>query len=396
MSKQQPISQQPLSKPITQQPVTQPITQQPVSKPTTPQPITKPPSQPVSQPVSKPTTQQPITKPPSQPVSKTELKPTPQPLSKPTTQPPSNPVSQPGLQPVSKPIPELVPKPESKPTSKPGSQPIEVTLFVYDLSKGAIGRFKDLAKFITGTAHEAIYHTSIVVWGKEYYFSGGIAISEPGTTDFGIPIKKIPLGRTEITKEDFEKHLKKIGPHFTHEKYDVFKNNCNHLSNDLSKFLLNKFIPDIYMAQARDNRDGAVGFLYKVYSNFQKKDLPTDPSLEVPLYDSKTTRIITLKSEENVEKLKETYHKMVLIFFDRGMKLWQPYLGVLSECADKFPEISFYLAEKTVFEKHLDKYGVKEFPTLLLFVGKKQVKNTTKTDITYLRNMFQYMADDQN
>lgn len=370
----------------------QPITQQPVSKPTTHQPIFQPITKPPSQPVSKPTTQQPITKPPSQPVSKTELKPISEPGSKPISQPLSKPITQP----PTKPIPEVVPKPESKPTSKPVSQPIEVTLFVYDLSKGAIGRFKDLAKFITGTAHEAIYHTSIVVWGKEYYFSGGIAISEPGTTDFGTPINKIPLGRTEITKEDFEKHLKKIGPHFTHEKYDVFKNNCNHLSNDLSKFLLNKFIPDVFMAQARDNRDGAVGFLYKVYNNFQKKDLPPDHSLEVPLYDSKTTRIITLKSEENVEKLKETYHKMVLIFFDRAMKLWQPYLGVLSECADKFPEISFYLAEKSVFEKHLDKYEVKEFPTLLLFVGKKQVKNTSKTDITYLRNMFQYMADDQN
>lgn len=36
---------------------------------------------------------------------------------------------------------------------------------------------------------EAIYHTSIVVAGAEYYFGGGINVARAGHTPFGRPIQ---------------------------------------------------------------------------------------------------------------------------------------------------------------------------------------------------------------
>ena len=49
-----------------------------------------------------------------------------------------------------------------------------------------------------GKQLEAIYHTGLVVYGKEYYFGGGILQGAPGLTPYGSPIKREELGTTEI------------------------------------------------------------------------------------------------------------------------------------------------------------------------------------------------------
>ena len=46
-----------------------------------------------------------------------------------------------------------------------------VTLYVYDIT---MGMAKNLSMMMIGQQVDAVYHTSIVVFGKEYYYGAGI------------------------------------------------------------------------------------------------------------------------------------------------------------------------------------------------------------------------------
>ena len=66
-----------------------------------------------------------------------------------------------------------------------------VTLYVYDITSGMA---KSMSMMMIGQQIDAIYHTSLVVFGKEYYFGAGICADPPKSTPFGKPIQEIPLG----------------------------------------------------------------------------------------------------------------------------------------------------------------------------------------------------------
>ena len=58
----------------------------------------------------------------------------------------------------------------------------EVILHVYDLSQGMAKQF---SQQLVGRYIEGIWHTGIVVFGKEYYFGGGVSVDPPSQTPFG-------------------------------------------------------------------------------------------------------------------------------------------------------------------------------------------------------------------
>ena len=61
-------------------------------------------------------------------------------------------------------------------------------------------------------------HTSIVVYGKEYYFGQGIAVDEPGCTVHGHPLEIIDMGRgVWMSGDDSPVH-----PGITHLTKDIF------------------------------------------------------------------------------------------------------------------------------------------------------------------------------
>ncbi|EDU48868.1 thioredoxin [Pyrenophora tritici-repentis Pt-1C-BFP] len=74
---------------------------------------------------------------------------------------------------------------------------MDVQLYVYDLSKGLA---RNMSMQFLGIQIDAVYHTSIVLDGIEYYFGQG--------------------------------------------SYDLFTHNCNNFSNDFAMFLVGKGIPD--------------------------------------------------------------------------------------------------------------------------------------------------------
>jgi len=62
---------------------------------------------------------------------------------------------------------------------------------------------------------------------------------------FGLrPVKVTVLGTTQVTQQVFHSFLAGISNRFTPETYDLFTNNCNNFSNEVSKFLLGTGIPD--------------------------------------------------------------------------------------------------------------------------------------------------------
>ncbi|CAD8105312.1 unnamed protein product [Paramecium sonneborni] len=117
----------------------------------------------------------------------------------------------------------------------------KVILNMYDLSQGMAKQFSPM---FLGKQIDAIWHTGIVVYGKEYYFGGGICASLPKQTLYGNPIEERELGETEIPQATFEEFLRSISSQFSMEKYDLFKNNCNNFTNECAQFLIGKGIPE--------------------------------------------------------------------------------------------------------------------------------------------------------
>ncbi|CAG8903835.1 unnamed protein product [Penicillium egyptiacum] len=113
---------------------------------------------------------------------------------------------------------------------------MDVSLYVYDLSKYSLA--------LTGTQMDAIYHTSIVLNGIEYYFGQGIQTAAPGSTHHGQPVEIVKLGTTELPNDVIEEYLGSLATIYTPESYDLFLHNCNNFTQDLSMFLVGKSIPE--------------------------------------------------------------------------------------------------------------------------------------------------------
>jgi len=84
----------------------------------------------------------------------------------------------------------------------------------------------------------------VVVYGKEYFFGGGIQVAPPGTTQAGTPLRKVDVGPTEVPQWLFEQFLDGIRDQYTAEKYHLLTNNCNNFADEVAGFLSGKGVPD--------------------------------------------------------------------------------------------------------------------------------------------------------
>eukprot|EP01031_Cornospumella_fuschlensis_P027603 gene27603-33336_t len=119
----------------------------------------------------------------------------------------------------------------------------EVQLAVYDLSRGMA---RAMSQSILGQQIEGIWHTGIVVYGKEYYFGGGIQVTPWGVfaRSHNMPPTEVrSLGWTSKTQNELEAYLRSISSQFTSMTYDLINNNCNNFSDTVSRFLLGQGIP---------------------------------------------------------------------------------------------------------------------------------------------------------
>jgi len=144
----------------------------------------------------------------------------------------------------------------------------QVTIHLYDLSGGLA---KQMSGAFLGKQIDGIWHTGIVVYGKEYYYGGGICSDVPGKTPYGTPIKSIPMGETEIPEEIFLEFLKEVSPKFSIDKYDLFENNCNNFTDACCEFLTGQKIPDFITGLPKEVLATPFGKMIKpMIDGFQK------------------------------------------------------------------------------------------------------------------------------
>ncbi len=115
-----------------------------------------------------------------------------------------------------------------------------VTVLLYDLSQGMA---KTLSLGMTGTQIDGIWHTSVVLYGREYCFGQGIEVFRPGTAPYGQPVERIPMGTTLIPKEVWLEYIDNMKEIWTRDKYHLLDNNCNSFTDEVCLFLVGKGIP---------------------------------------------------------------------------------------------------------------------------------------------------------
>uniref|UniRef100_A0ACD5TP01 Uncharacterized protein n=1 Tax=Avena sativa TaxID=4498 RepID=A0ACD5TP01_AVESA len=133
-----------------------------------------------------------------------------------------------------------------------------VKLHIYDLSQGMA---RQLSTMVLGKPINAIWHTGVVVYGREYYFGGGIQQDRPGRTPYGTPVRVEDFGVTHAAKEVFEGFLLEIGPRYTPETYNILSNNCNHFSSEAVKFLVGSTVPAYILDQPKEAMNSPIGAL---------------------------------------------------------------------------------------------------------------------------------------
>ena len=70
-----------------------------------------------------------------------------------------------------------------------------VVAYIYDLSQGMAKAMGPMLGFHT----DGVWHTSVVVYGTEWFFGGGgIERCLPGTTQLGPPLQRHPVGNTAV------------------------------------------------------------------------------------------------------------------------------------------------------------------------------------------------------
>jgi len=139
----------------------------------------------------------------------------------------------------------------------------KVTLYLYDLTKGLA---KIFSRQLAGKYFEGIWHTSIVVYGTEYYYASGIQSDVPRTTPHGQPVQTFDMGETFIPKEMFLEFLNEISPRYSAATYDLFENNCNSFSQEVCQFLTGKNIPEFITNLPREALNTPLGPLVKQFS----------------------------------------------------------------------------------------------------------------------------------
>eukprot|EP00929_Paragymnodinium_shiwhaense_P119785 TRINITY_DN91680_c0_g1_i1.p1 TRINITY_DN91680_c0_g1~~TRINITY_DN91680_c0_g1_i1.p1 ORF type:complete len:1131 (+),score=190.38 TRINITY_DN91680_c0_g1_i1:183-3575(+) len=115
----------------------------------------------------------------------------------------------------------------------------EVRVNWYDVSNG-VARWILPRLLGDGYDCKGIWHTGIVVFGKEYWYGGRVLSSEPGQAPFPPgPVRTTLLGHTSRTREELEDFLRfEMAPRYTRDKYDVLRRNCNHFTDELCAFLI--------------------------------------------------------------------------------------------------------------------------------------------------------------
>jgi len=112
---------------------------------------------------------------------------------------------------------------------------------MYDLTGGLAAQFSE--QFL-GRHVEAVWHTSVVVHGREWWFGSGVSDAEPGRSHFGAPHRVLSLGSTRRSRAELEERVRVWrATTFALGTYQLLAHNCNTFSAELTAFLGTPGVP---------------------------------------------------------------------------------------------------------------------------------------------------------
>lgn len=153
-----------------------------------------------------------------------------------------------------------------------------VELAVYDLSHGMAGQLS--AQFLGPQyAIDIIPHTAIVVYGREYFFGGGIQHEDPNhfrSMRSIRPVQVLSLGHTSVSRDEFHAWCQNCAEsgQYTSTSYDLLKRNCNNFSHDAAIGGLNlpEGVPDWILDVPRKFLSSPMGQMVRpMLENMQMK-----------------------------------------------------------------------------------------------------------------------------
>ena len=150
----------------------------------------------------------------------------------------------------------------------------KVTLLVYDIT---MGMARGMSMMLIGQQIDLVYHTSLMVYGREYFFGGGICNMHPKSTPYGKPVEEIHIGETEIPREVFEDYLKDLDHKYTPDKYDLINHNCNMFTAEAAEFLTGNPLDKKYAGQAKELLDSPAGQMFKPFLMQMQQGIQNPP-----------------------------------------------------------------------------------------------------------------------
>lgn len=104
-----------------------------------------------------------------------------------------------------------------------------------------------MSQSILGQRIDGIWHTGIVAFSREYYFGGGIQVSQLGyfaRSHQMQPTQMLDMGTTTKTQAELEQFLRSVNHQYTQRTYNLITNNCNNFADAVCQFLTGHGIPN--------------------------------------------------------------------------------------------------------------------------------------------------------
>ncbi|KAF2678495.1 DUF862-domain-containing protein [Lentithecium fluviatile CBS 122367] len=300
---------------------------------------------------------------------------------------------------------------------------MDVQVYVYDLSQGLA---RSMSQQFLGTHIDAVYHTSLVLEGIEYYFGQGVQTCRAGATHHGRPMEVIPLGQTQLPMEIILEYLESVKTVYTPESYDLFLHNCNNFSNDFSMFLVGRGIPDHITSLPQTVLNTPFGQMLKPRLDAMMRPItqastpqqaglissssrngavqngtPKSPPLSVAEahLEEATGRVNNVTTIQRVDRLLGlAKDRCAIIFFTSSTCgpckiMYQPFDDLAAESGNKcvFLKIDFSYADRSINVRFPD---VRATPTFVTFVHGKQRDEWSGADPRQLRSNVEFLLNE--
>lgn len=283
------------------------------------------------------------------------------------------------------------------------------------------GLARTMSMQLLGTQIDAVYHTSIVLDGIEYFFGQGVQTCRAGTTHHGRPMETITLGQTALPLEIVLEYLDSLKEVYTSESYDLFLHNCNNFTNDFAMFLVGKGIPDHITSLPQTVLETPFGQMLRPQIDAMMRPITQAPTPQqaapvrpygtnggapgvttAPSTQSVTksagvvNNVTTLREVERL--LESAVDRCAIIFFTSSTcapckLVYQPYDDLAAEAGDKcvFIKIDFSFAERAIGQKFPH---VRATPTFITFLRGQKRDEWSGADARQLRNSVELLLNE--